>query len=60
MDVLPRKGGIEVTRPDGPAVQRDARDGEVRRDVSGTTDAATALGEDAQGHARRRGSDQVR
>jgi hypothetical protein len=60
MDVVPRKGGIEVTRPDGPAVQRDARDVEVRRDVSGPAEASTALGEDAQGNARRRGSDQVR
>ncbi len=52
-----RKGGIEVTRPDRPAVERDARDGEVRRDVRCSADAATALSEDAQGHARRRGSD---
>jgi hypothetical protein len=47
MHVVPRKGGIEVARPDGAAVQRDARDGEVRRDVSGRAEASTQLSEDA-------------
>jgi hypothetical protein len=60
MDVLSREGGIEITRPDGSAVERDARDGDVRRDIRGSAQASTALGEGAQGYARRRGPDQVR